>query len=424
MTQSGVIERFSYGTFSDATEMPNFLDVQLNSYDIFLQSGIPLKKRKLEGLHKIFSEIFPVTDVHENYSLEYVGYHLGPTRYTIDECRERNMSYAAPLKVTMRLISRTGDDDKKEVKDIIEQDVYLGELPLITQWGTFIINGAERVVVSQLHRSPGVFFNEDTHANGTKLYSARIIPYRGSWMEFTTDINHIMYLLIDSKRKLPVSCVLRVLGYSSDEEIINLFYKTSKVTLNAKSKKGKGLEGSFIAETVVNKDTGEVLFTVGDEINDEVIDKIIENGKKSIRIIKVSERREIPVILNTIRKDPTKSREEALYKIFSILRPGDPPSFEVAETLVEKFFSSNKRYDLGEVGRYMINLKQIYQRLDELEPTATDDNVFRPVHALYYWPLAVAFALSLALAAPRLFSMRDAKGTRFSHADTGEARAR
>ncbi len=333
--------------------MPNFLEVQVESYNNFLQPDVPASKRQMAGLHQIFSEIFPVTDVHENYSLEYVGYHLGPTRYSIDECRERNMTFAAPLRVTMRLISRQGEGEEKQVKDIIEQDVYLGELPLVTEWGTFIINGAERVVVSQLHRSPGVFFDEEMHPNGKKLYSARIIPYRGSWMEFSTDINDIMYLYIDSKRKLPVSTILRAIGYSLDDEIISLFYSPEKVSLTGK--KAKDLEGGFLAETVVNKDTGEVLYGVGEALSEDVMQAIIDNGVKSVKVVRVTDRREVPVMLNTIKKDVTHSREEALFKIYGILRPGEPPSLEMAESLVDKFFFGNKRYDLGEVGRYMIN---------------------------------------------------------------------
>ena len=357
MTPIGMDERVSYGTTTDAMVMPNFLEVQLNSYFEFLQPDTPFQKREMKGLHEIFADIFPVTDVHENYSLEYVGYKLGPSRYTIDECRERNMSYAAPLKVTMRLISRQGEGEEKEIKDIIEQDVYLGVLPLITEWGTFIINGSERVIVSQLHRSPGVFFSDSIHPNGKRLFSARIIPYRGSWMEFTTDINSIMYLYVDSKRKLPVTAVLRALGYSSDEEIIELFYTTVKANIGGK--KASDFVGGHLAETIVNKETGEVVYQVGEELTEDTMTSIVENGYKQIKVIKPSERREVPVVLNTLKKDPTKSREEALYKIYSILRPGEPPSFEVAESLVEKFFYSDKRYDLGEVGRYMIN-----QRLD------------------------------------------------------------
>ncbi|MEW6412175.1 MAG: DNA-directed RNA polymerase subunit beta [Candidatus Zixiibacteriota bacterium] len=353
MTQSKMIERINYGVGSDATEMPNLLEVQLNSYNDFLQPHVPAGKREKAGLHQIFSEVFPVTDVHENYSLEYVGYHLGPTRYSIDECRERNMTFAAPLRVTMRLISRQGEGEQKEVKDIIEQDVYLGELPLVTEWGTFIINGAERVVVSQLHRSPGVFFDEETHPNGKRLFSARIIPYRGSWMEFSTDINDVMYLYIDSKRKLPVTIMLRILGHSTDDDIVKLFY--DPVEFNPGRKKEVNLDGAHLAETIVDKETGEILYSAGDPIDDAMLEKIKDNGVKSFKIVPAKDRREVPVILNTIKKDTTKSREEALFKIYSILRPGEPPSLEMAESLVDKFFFGNKRYDLGEVGRYMIN---------------------------------------------------------------------
>ncbi len=352
MAQS-LTTRQSYAKIPDACDMPNLLDVQLKSYNDFLQIDVPSAKRELMGLHKIFSEIFPVSDVHENFSLEYVGYHLGPRRYTIDECRERNMTSAAPLKVTMRLISRQGEGDDKEVKDIMEQDVYLGELPVITEWGTFIINGAERVIVSQLHRSPGVFFDESTHPNGKKLNSARVIPYRGSWVEFALDINDIMWVYIDSKRKLPATALMRAIGYSTDEDLVDLYYDVQKLSLGGK--KVEASYGSFLAETIVDQETGEVLYAVGTELDEDTVVKIKEAGKKSIRIIPKDENRNAYVVLNTIKKDPTKSKEEALVKIYSLMRPGEPPTMEMAESLLEKLFFSNKRYDLGEVGRYMIN---------------------------------------------------------------------
>lgn len=354
MARSKMLERINYGTLVDATEMPNLLDVQLMSYNDFLQPDIPPEKRELKGLHQIFTEIFPVTDVHENYSLEYVSYHLGPPRYTIDECRARNMTYAAPLRVTMRLITRRGEGDKKEVKDIIEQDVYMGELPLITEWGTFIINGAERVIVSQLHRSPGVFFDEEIHPNGKELYSARIIPYRGSWVEFSTDINDVMYAYIDSRRKMPATMLVRALGYSKDEDIVGLFYTVTK--LNLKGKKAAAYEGSFLAETVIDRETGEVVYSVGEPLTESVVERLVDLGYKSVKMIGVEKnQREVWVILNTLKKDPTKSREEALVKIYSMLRPGEPPTLEMAEALLENFFFNTKRYDLGAVGRYMIN---------------------------------------------------------------------
>ena len=374
LTQSGRITRQSYGTIADAIEMPNLLDVQLTSYEEFLQTTIAPHKRTSTGLQQIFNDVFPVTDVHENYSLEFVSYHLGPTRYSIDECRERNMSFGAPLKVTMRLIARQGEGDKKEVKDIIEQDVYLGELPIITEWGTFIINGAERVIVSQLHRSPGVFFDEETHPNGKLLYSARVIPYRGSWVEFALDINDIMWVYIDSKRKMPMTMLLRAIGFSTDEELVEQYYKTAKYSLVGK--KFKDYEGSFLAETIMDSDTGEVLYSVGEPVTEDMADTLLASDVKSIIIIPPTdkEKREAHVVLNTLRKDPTKSREEALVRLYTLMRPGESPTVEMAESLLEKLFFNSKRYDLGEVGRYMIN-----QRLGlkvPLEKTVFDNEDF------------------------------------------------
>ncbi len=371
MAQS-LTPRINYAKIPDACEMPNLLDVQLESYNDFLQTNVPLDKRQTTGLHKIFKEIFPVTDVHENFSLEYVNYYLGPRRYSIEECRERNMTFAAPLKVTMRLISRQGEGEQKEVKDIIEQDVYLGELPLITEWGTFIINGAERVIVSQLHRSPGVFFDETVHPNGKKLYSGRVIPYRGSWVEFSLDINDIMWVYIDSKRKLPATTIMRAIGYSTDEDLVNLYHDVQDMSLSTRKKEAP--IAAFLAETIINKETGEVLYAVGTELNDEVIEAIRDAGKKSIKVIPKDEKRTVYVVLNTLVKDPTKSREEALLKMYALMRPGEPPTMEMAESLLEKLFFSNKRYDLGEVGRYMINSRL---RLDiPLEHTVFDNKDF------------------------------------------------
>ncbi|MEA1980202.1 MAG: DNA-directed RNA polymerase subunit beta [candidate division Zixibacteria bacterium] len=361
MSQTEFVERNIYGSIDDIEKMPNFLDVQVHSHNEFLQTDILPGKRELKGLHRIFSEIFPVSDVHEKYTLEYIGYHLDPRRYNLQECRERNMSYAAPLRVTLRLIAREGEGDEKEVKDIIEQDVYLGELPIITQWGTFIINGAERVIVSQLHRSPGVFFSSDQHPNGKTLYTARIIPYRGSWIEFNTDINDIMYVYIDTKRKIPITTLLRAFGFSTDEELVKTFYDVEK--LNLKSKKEKDLKNCYLGQNIIDNETGEVVFSTGELLTEEIIEKIIAAGHKSVNVVRKKEKKEVLVILNSIKKDPTKSREEALLKIYSLLRPGEPPTMEMAETLLDRYFFNTKRYDLGEVGRHMIN-----QRLDMEEP--------------------------------------------------------
>ncbi len=369
------VDRVIYGKIGEALDIPNLLDVQLESYEQFLQREVSPEKRTKQGLQQIFNEIFPVTDINENYMLEFVNYSLGTPRYTIDECRERNMSFAVPLKATLRLISKQGEGEKKEVKDIIEQDVYLGELPIITEWGTFIINGSERVIVSQLHRSPGVFFDETTHPNGKLLYSARIIPYRGSWLEFTIDVNDIMYVTIDSRRKIPVTILLRAVGYPTDEEIIKTFYEVKSVEMaSLKGKKEEELIGSFMAESIIDKETGEIMAPAAGEISEGLLDKLREANIKKIKYVSRESQREAFVIMNTINKDTTSSREEALTKIYSLLRPGEPPTMEMAEALVEKLFFNEKRYDLGEVGRYMIN-----QRLHlevELKKTVLDPKDF------------------------------------------------
>nr|MBN2276361.1 DNA-directed RNA polymerase subunit beta [candidate division Zixibacteria bacterium] len=349
-----MIEKISYQRTPDAAEMPNLLEVLIESYDNFLQKGVPPEKRVNQGLQQIFNEIFPVSDIHDNNTMEFVRYTLGTPRYSVDECRERNMTFAAPLRATLRLITKQGEGEEKEVKDIIEQDVYLGELPLITQWGTFIVNGAERVIVSQLHRSPGVFFDESVHPNGKLLFSARIIPYRGSWLEFVIDVSDIMHVHIDSRRKLPVTTLLRAIGYPTDEELVNVFYKPKNLDISGK-KEIKIDEHALAGETIINEETGEIVIGTAEPLSEKVIDNLRELKVKKIKIVERENPRDALVIMNTIKKDPAKSREEALTKIYSLLRPGEPPTMEMAEALLEKLFFNTKRYDLGEVGRYMIN---------------------------------------------------------------------
>ncbi len=347
------MKRHSYAKLRSPAEMPNLLDVQLKSFDDFLQLDVQPEKRMKQGLQQVFKEIFPISDIRENFSLEFVKYSVGTPRYSVRECQDRNMTHAAPLKATLRLIAREQEDKSKEVRDIIEQDVFLGELPLLTDQGTFIINGAERVIVSQLHRSPGVFFDDDIHPNGKKIFSARIIPFRGSWVEFTIDINDMMYVHIDSRKKVPVTMLLRALGFSSNGDILEQFYDTEKYSLT-----GKKLEkaiGRFVADNVIDTETGEIVLLAGDEITEQVAERFKELKLKSVKLIKVESAREVRVIANTFRKDPTTSTDEALIKLYSQIRPGEPPTAEVAQGLVEKMFFSEKRYDLGEVGRFMIN---------------------------------------------------------------------
>ncbi len=355
MRPSTKVERHSFSKLKEKVEMPNLLDVQLASYESFLQRDVPPEKRENTGLQAVFTSIFPITDVHELYSLEFVKYSLGEPRYSIRECRERNMTFGAPLKATLRLVVREAGADNKEkvVKDIIERDVFLGEFPLLTENGTFIINGAERVIVSQLHRSPGVFFDEEIHPNGKKLFSARIIPYRGSWVEFTLDVNDIMFVHIDSRRKLAATTLLRALGYSTNEDLLKTFYKHSSETISPK--KGTRLIGAISAQDVVDLSSGEVIVTANTEISDEIFKKLLDLKIEKIDILDVDLTTDAGIIRNTIVKDNTSSYEEALFKIYALIRPGDAPTPELAKDLLEKLFFNPKRYDLGEVGRYMIN---------------------------------------------------------------------
>jgi DNA-directed RNA polymerase subunit beta len=345
------IQRTSFSELETAVEMPHLLEVQMSSYADFLQPEVEPEKRQKKGLQAVFESIFPITDVHENSILEFVRYTLGRPRYTISECRERNMNYAVPLKATLRLILK-GPGEAKEVRDIIEQEVFLGELPLITPQGTFIINGAERVVVSQLHRSPGVFFDEEIHPNGKRLFSARIIPYRGSWVEFEMDVNDCLYVHIDSRRRLPATTLLRALGYSTEREILELFYSLEELPTSSKRLR----PGEFcLAETVAHPESGEVVGEAGETLTEELLGKLKEHKISRLTGFFIDPHREAAVIPNTFKKDTTSSEEEALFKIYTLMRPGDPPTVELAKALLERMFFNPKRYDLGEVGRYMIN---------------------------------------------------------------------
>ncbi|MEE9554583.1 MAG: DNA-directed RNA polymerase subunit beta, partial [candidate division Zixibacteria bacterium] len=347
-------KRISFSKLKENVEMPNLLDIQIKSYEGFLQRDIHPDKRNDVGLQSVFASIFPITDVKENFSLEFVRYTLGEPRYSIKECRERNMTYGSPLKATLRLVVREAEENKeKVVKDIIEKDVFLGEFPLLTESGTFIINGAERVIVSQLHRSPGVFFDDEIHPNGKQLFSARIIPYRGSWVEFTLDINDIMYVHIDSRRKLPATTLLRALGYSTNEDLLKTFYKTKSEKVS--SRKGSKFIGAVSAQAVVDPETGEVMITAGSEISEDMFGKLCDLKIDKLDLIDAVDASDAGIIGNTIIKDATTSFEEALFKIYSLIRPGDAPTLDLAKDLFEKLFFNPKRYDLGEVGRYMIN---------------------------------------------------------------------
>ncbi len=344
--------RISFGKIKEIVEAPDLLNIQLESWQSFLQSDMPQARRKNRGLQAVFKMNFPITDARENFLLEFIEYYVEKPKYSVPECEERGLTYAVPLKAKLRLSQKA--EDGKSFINTIEQDVYLGNLPTMTHRGTFIINGAERVVVSQLHRSPGVFFSESIHPNGTPIYSARIIPFRGSWVEFTTDINNVMYAYIDRKKKFPVTTLLRALGYSSDDEILELFnlveeVEAQKVDLNE-------YLGRVICSDVVDKKTGEIFITKDAALTEDNIKKIKKSGIKKLRLLKHQEN-ETSVIANTILKDAVRSEEDALGAIYRQLRSGDAPDLDTAKSLIDRLFFNEKRYDLGEVGRYRINGK-------------------------------------------------------------------
>ncbi len=355
MSSQREVTRKTYAKNKYQAELPHLLQVQMESFEDFLQLNVDPEKRENKGLQAVFKEVFPITDVHENFSLEFVKYMLGTPRYNTKECQERNMTFAAPLKASLRLVARQaeGNGSARKVKSVIEQEVYLGELPLLTEQGTFIINGAERVVVSQLHRSPGVFFDEEIHPNGKKLYSARIIPFRGSWVEFKIDINDIMYAYIDTRRKLPATVIIRALGFDSNDKILELFYQTDTLEVSGHVK--HRIVGKVSAISIVDRKTGEILIQAGDTITEEHWEKLKEWEISKIKIITSETEREAEVILNTLVKDNTSTQEEALFKIYSLIRPGETPTQETANGVMERLFFTPKKYDIGEVGRYIIN---------------------------------------------------------------------
>jgi DNA-directed RNA polymerase subunit beta len=350
-------------------EYPDFLDVQVQSFRDFFQLETTPENRQDEGLFKVFSENFPISDARNNFVLEFLDYFIDPPRYSIEECLERGLTYSVPLKAKLKLYCT---DPEHEDFETIVQDVYLGTIPYMTPKGTFVINGAERVVVSQLHRSPGVFFGQSRHANGTKLYSARVIPFKGSWIEFATDINNVMYAYIDRKKKLPVTTLLRAIGYESDKDILEIFgladeLKVSKTSI--KNAVGRRLAARVLkswVEDFVDEDTGEVVSIQRNEvlidrevvIEKEHIDLIVDSGVKSIILHKNDiNATDYTIIYNTLQKDTSNSEKEAVEHIYRQLRNAEPPDEETARGIIDKLFFSDKRYDLGDVGRYRINKK-------------------------------------------------------------------
>ncbi|MBC8184046.1 DNA-directed RNA polymerase subunit beta [candidate division KSB1 bacterium] len=348
-------KRIFFSKIKKIAELPDLLNIQLESFDEFIQTKVDPDKRENQGLQAVFNSIFPIIDSRENFILEFVSYYLEKPKYDLKECQERGGTYSVPLKAKLRLSMKDPDSDTEEIVDTIEQVVYLGNIPVMTNRGTFIINGAERIVVSQLHRSPGVFFDETKHPNGTKIYSARIIPLRGSWLEFLTDINDVMYVYIDRRKKFPVTTLLRALGYGTDQKLYDLF----DMSVEAKVK-DKEIESYFdrpVLLDVVDFETGEILIEKDSLLDKETLDRIKETEIDTIKFLKTDSQFSPEVINNTIRKDPAKSENEALELIYRQLRSGDAPDIETARSLVDRFFFNPKRYDLGLVGRYRLNKK-------------------------------------------------------------------
>ena len=361
--------RIHFASVQNPMPYPDFLDVQLKSFKDFLQLDTPPEKRKNDGLYKVFAENFPITDTLNSFVLEFLDYFIDPPRYTVEECLERGLTYSVPLKARMKLYCT--DQDHEDFGTHI-QDVFLGTIPYMTDNGTFIINGAERVVVSQLHRSPGVFFGQGIHANGTVLYSARIIPFKGSWIEFATDINNVMYAYIDRKKKLPVTTLLRAIGYETDKEILQIFDLAEEIKVNKKNVKemvGRKLAAKVLKswyEDYADEDTGEVVSVERNQaimeretlITEENVDMILDSGVSTILVHKNEEQaNNFGIIFNTLAKDPTDSEKQAVAYIYHQLRNAEPADDASAREVIQNLFFSDKRYDLGDVGRYRINKK-------------------------------------------------------------------
>ena len=369
MSSTDVNQRVNFASIKNSLPYPDFLEVQLKSFRDFLQLDTPPEKRKKEGLYKVFAENFPIADTRNNFVLEFLDYYIDPPRYSIDECISRGLTYSVPLKAKLKLYCT---DPDHEDFDTVIQDVYLGPIPYMTERGTFVINGAERVVVSQLHRSPGVFFGQSVHANGTKLYSARIIPFKGSWIEFATDINNVMYAYIDRKKKLPVTTLLRAIGFESDKDILEIFNLAEEVKVtkaNLKKLVGRKLAARVLktwVEDFADEDTGEVVSIERNDVivdresvlDDDNIDAILESGAQNILLHREDQNlSDYAIIYNTLQKNPSNSEKEAVLYIYRQLRNAEPADEASAREVITNLFFSEKRYDLGDVGRYRINKK-------------------------------------------------------------------
>ena len=379
-------ERISFSSVELPLSRPDFLDIQLRSFQEFFQLETNPENRESEGLFKVFSENFPITDTRNQFVLEFLDYFIDPPRYSINECIERGLTYSVPLKAKLKLYCT---DPEHEDFETIVQDVYLGTIPYMTPQGSFVVNGAERVIVNQLHRSPGVFFGQSRHANGTKLYSARIIPFKGSWIEFATDINSVMYAYIDRKKKLPVTTLLRAIGFETDRDILDIFSLADEVKVTKAGLKrviGRRLAARVLktwVEDFVDEDTGEVVSIERNEVvldretilEKEHIDLITDSGAKTIILHKEDiNQADYAIIYNTLQKDSSNSEKEAVEYIYRQLRNAEPPDLDTARGVIDKLFFSEQRYDLGEVGRFRINRKLDIKE-DVQNRTLTKDDI-------------------------------------------------
>jgi DNA-directed RNA polymerase subunit beta len=385
-TNNNHTKRITFSSIKTVIDYPDFLDVQLKSFTDFFQLDTPAEKRSQEGLFKVFSENFPISDSRDNFILEFVDYMVDPPKYSVDECIDRGLTYSVPLKAKLRLSCNDDDNDEFET---VEQEVFLGNIPYMTPKGSFVINGAERVIVSQLHRSPGVFFAQSKHTNGTKLYSARIIPFKGSWIEFATDVNNVMYAYIDRKKKFPVTTLLRAIGYGTDKDILDLFGLSEEVEASQKNLKkvvGRRLAARVLrswTEDFVDEDTGEVVSIDRNEVllerdsilSEDDISLVLESNNKSIILhredVNVAD---FAIIYNTLQKDNSNSEKEAVEQIYRQLRNTEAPDEQTARDIIQSLFFSDKRYDLGEVGRYRINRK-LNVNIDSKTKVLTKDDI-------------------------------------------------
>ncbi|HNK83555.1 MAG TPA: DNA-directed RNA polymerase subunit beta, partial [Cyclobacteriaceae bacterium] len=386
-------ERINFGKIKRADTYPDLLDIQVKSFKDFFQLETTPENRRAEGLYRVFNENFPITDARNIFVLEFLDYFVDPPRYSMEECMERGLTYSVPLKAKLRL--SCNDEEHIDFQTIV-QDVFLGNIPYMTPKGTFIINGAERIVVSQLHRSPGVFFGQSIHPNGTKIYSARVIPFKGAWMEFATDINNVMYAYIDRKKKFPVTTLLRAIGYDTDKDILELFGLAEEVKADDKTLRkhiGRKLAARVLKtwrEDFVDEDTGEVVSIERNEVilerdtvlTDDNISLIIETGAAKVILTRDDVTVDYGIILNTLQKDVSNSELEAVQHIYRQLRGAEPPDDETARGIIEKLFFSDKRYDLGEVGRYKINQKLNHHHIALDTKVLTKDDIIAIIRYL------------------------------------------